>query len=286
MSIVTSKQIVDAAAGGGYGISAFNTQGGHYDIVRAIVESAVEERSPVILMAYEKNLEYYGYSHFVILAKHLAESSAVPIALHLDHSESVDSIEKAIESGFTSVMIDYSKKPIEDNIRITREVIKMAVPHGISVEAEIGELQRTDADANQEPKNLVDVEDVRRFLEKCRPDMLAVGIGNAHGFYKGEPNIRIDLLKSVREVAQDVPLVLHGTTGIPEETVRECIRNGVAKVNFGTIIRYNYLDYFKKALGGAVEHKDHTWRIARFTMEQLKEDVRKILRLTMSEGKV
>lgn len=285
MSIVNAAALVTKARREGYAVPALNTQGGSYDVVRAIVETAAEEKAPVILMAYEKNLEYYGYEGFVASTTHLVQRTGVNACLHLDHASTIENVNKALSCGFTSVMIDYSTRPLAENIQVTLEAIRMARPRTASVEAEIGELQRTADGTNQEPKNLVDPEEVRTFLAACRPDMLAIGIGNAHGFYKGEPHIRIDLLERVQRIAGDLPLVLHGTTGIPDEVVRQCIRSGVAKVNLGTMIRYKYLDYYRKGLEGAVDHQGHSWRIARYAMEQLKNDVRQVLRLCMADGK-
>lgn len=286
MSIVDSRSLASDAGKGNYAVAAINTQGGNYDILRAIVEVAEEERSPVILAAYEGNLEYYGFEWFGEYARWVAARATVPVALHLDHSHSVDAVLHAVRNGFTSVMIDYSTHPLAENIQVTKEVIRIARPLGISVEAEIGELQRIDeGSAAPENKNMVNPDDVSAFLAECRPDLLAIGIGNAHGFYKGTPDIRIDLLERVHALDRDLPLVLHGTTGIPDATVRECIANGIAKVNYGTIIRHRFLDHFKEGLEGTVEHKGHIWKVARYAKDQTKEEIRKIIRLVGSNGK-
>lgn len=286
MSIVDSRTLALNARKEDYAIAAINTQGGNYDIVRAIVEVAEEERSPVILAAYEGNLEYYGFEWFGEYARWVASRASVPVALHLDHAQSVDAVVRAVRNGFTSVMIDYSMRPLVENIEVTKEVIRIARPLGISVEAEIGELQRIEEGGGvQENKNMVDPDDVATFLGSCRPDLLAIGIGNAHGFYKGIPDIRIDLLKTVHELDRELPLVLHGTTGIPDEIVRACIANGIGKVNYGTIIRHRFLDYFKEGVEGGVEHKGHVWKVARYAKDRTKEEVRKIIRLVGSDRK-
>ena len=294
MGLVNSRDIVRDAAERGFAVAAINCQGGQYDIVRAIMETAAEERAPIILMAYEANTAYYGLDWLPRLASVLVQRFDVPTAVHLDHGSVPELVEQAAGSGFTSVMIDYSKKPLEENIEVTRRIIAAARPRGVSVEAEIGELQRNesgggaggDARAPEEPKNLVDPEHVRRFLASVDVDMLAVGIGNAHGFYKGEPHIRVDLLKEVRAIAGDTPLVLHGSTGIPEAVVKECIREGIAKINYGTIVRHNYFEYIRAGIGLEDEHKGHAWRLARYAMQRLKEDIRGIIRLTGSSGRL
>ena len=157
MSLIDSGRIVREASAGGYAVPAINTQGGNYDICRAVVETCEEEGSPVILMAYDKNLEYVGLDGFVAVAGHLASKVTVPVALHLDHSSSVEVVKKAVDAGFTSVMIDYSQNPIEENIEATSAVLDyLGQDRSVSVEAEIGELQRNDVDSRHFiPKNLV-----------------------------------------------------------------------------------------------------------------------------------
>ncbi len=271
MSLVSAKPLIDKAFADRYAVAAINTQGGNYDIVRAIAECAEEAKAPVILAAYEKNLEYYGFEWVGEYVGWAARRASVPIALHLDHASSFDVVLQAIRNGFTSVMIDYSTRPLAENIEVTKEVIRVARPLGISVEAEIGELQRLDeSGATQENKNMVNPDDVAEFLSACRPDFLAIGIGNAHGFYKGDPDIRVDLLDRVHALAPDLPLVLHGTTGIPDAVVRSCIQRGIAKVNYGTVIRTQFLDFVKEAAGGAIDHKGHVWRVARYAKDRVK----------------
>jgi len=292
VGLVSSKEIVRDAAQKGYAISAINCQGGQYDIVRSIMETATEERSPIILMAYEANTAYYGLEWLPRLVSILVEQFDIPAAVHLDHGSTAEMVEKAVGSGFTSVMIDYSQKPLEQNINVTNRVITLARPKGVSVEAEIGELQRnqnSDEGDNlvpAEPKNLVDPEHVRLFLEAVDIDMLAVGIGNAHGFYKGEPQIRTDLLKEVKIIARDTPLVLHGSTGIPEAVVKECIQIGIAKINYGTIVRHKFLKYMREGIELEHEHKSHIWRLSRYAKERLKEDIRSIIRVTGSNNRL
>ncbi len=286
MSISDSASVVTRALSGRYAVAAINTQGGNYDIVRAIVETAEEERAPVIIAAYEGNLAYTGYDWFAEFGRWIGARCSVPVAIHLDHAKSVESVTRAVEAGFTSVMIDYSTRSLTQNIAVTSEVIALARGRGVTVEAEIGELQRNEEGAGtHENRNMVDPEDVRTFLAKCRPDMLAIGIGNAHGFYKGEPDIRVDLLKQVHAIDPSLPLVLHGTTGIAAQVVRDCVSNGMAKVNYGTAIRYKYLEYVKAGIDGEIEHKGHMWRVQQHAKDRLKQDVRSILQLVGSSGK-
>ncbi len=299
MRLVPSGQIVREAAREGYAVAAINCQGGNYDIVRAVLETADEERAPVILMAYEKNTEYYGLGWLPTLVSALGPRYSIPVGVHLDHGQNIEAVEEAVDLGYTSVMIDYSTKPLEENIKATSRVIAAARNRGVSVEAELGELQRNQgagagaasgsaggsSGAASAAENLVDPRHVEQFLTEAPVDMLAVGIGNAHGFYKGTPNIRLDLLQEVNKVSGGTPLVLHGTTGIPPETVKACISNGMAKINFGTAVRVGFIDYLTAGANGDFDHKGHIWRLCRYAKDRVKEDIRTIIRLTGSAGR-
>ena len=284
MALVTSKELVLDAQKSGYAVPAINTQGGNYDIIRAVCEAAEETGSPVMLAMYVSNVHYYGMEWFAQVSKYFADKVSVPVAIHLDHGDVFESCMKAIKYGFTSVMLDCSKDPIQDNIEYTNEVIKAAHAVNVSVEAEVGELARLDAGGHQaENKNLASVEDVKAFTKECQPDLLAVGIGNAHGFYKGKPDIRLDVLQDIRKVT-DIPLVLHGATGIPDEDIKEAIAIGIAKINFGTVIRHNFMNYYKQGIN-MLDHKDHTWMVAKYAEEKLKEDVKDIIKLVGSANR-
>ncbi|EJX03591.1 fructose-1,6-bisphosphate aldolase, class II, partial [gut metagenome] len=152
------------------------------------------------------------------------------------------------------------------------------------VEAEIGELLRLDNGVPMENKNIVNPEEVRRFLELCQPDTLAIGIGNAHGYYRGKPEIHLEVLEAVRKFT-DMPLVLHGCTGMDEQVVKDAIKLGVAKINFGTEIRYKYVQHYQEALEN-MDHQGHSWKLSQAASDALAEDVKNIIRLSGSEGTV
>lgn len=272
------------AARNGYAIPAINTQGGNYDIIMAICKAAEEMRSPIILAHYVSTGAYAGHDWFVEVAKWCANKVSIPVSIHLDHGEDFDICMKALKLGFTSVMIDGSQKPTEENAAMTQEVVKVAHAFDVPVEAEIGELQRLDnAGVMLENKNIADPEQVRQFLTLCTPDTLAVGIGNAHGYYQGKPDIRLDVLRSVREFS-DIPLVLHGCTGMDEAIVKEAIGLGVAKINFGTEVRYKYVQHYQEALEN-LNHQGHSWKLSQYASNALAEDIKNIIRLSGSEGK-
>jgi ketose-bisphosphate aldolase len=284
MPLIDAATLVRQAHRNRYAVVQVNTNGGTYDITRAIVEAAEEERSPVILGAYEANLKYRGYAYAGMQMRFFAERASVPVAVHLDHGGSADACLQAIEAGFTSVMIDGSHLPIAQNVKAAREVVEMAKPRGISVEAEVGELQKLNPDGSMsEVKNLSDPDDVARMSRETGIDMLAVGIGNAHGFYKDAPNIRFDLLEKLA-AASSVPLVLHGTTGLADDVVRRCLAMGMAKANLGTLIRTRCVEFTAEVIAEG-KHQNHPWRVGVAVKDRLKPLIKGMLRVAGSSGR-
>lgn len=267
----------------GYAIPAINTQGGNYDIIMGICKAAEELKSPIILAHYVSTGAFSGHDWFVNVAKWCAGKVSVPVSIHLDHGDGFPICMEALRLGFTSVMIDGSTRPIEENAGLTQSVVNVAKYFNVPVEAEIGELQRLDNGVVMENKNVADPEQVRQFLDLCTPDTLAIGIGNAHGYYKGKPDIKLDVLREVRKFT-DIPLVLHGCTGMDESVVKEAISLGVAKINFGTEIRYKYVRHYEEALR-ELDHQGHSWKLSQYASNALCEDVKNIIRLSGSEGK-
>ncbi len=282
--LTNNLDLLRRASREGFAIPAINTQGGNYDIIRACCKAAEELRSPIILAHYVSTGAYSGNDWFVETAKWCAGKVDVPVSVHLDHGDGFPICMEALRLGFTSVMIDGSTLPIEENAAVTNEVIRTARCFGVPVEAEIGELLRLDNGVPMENKNIVDPEDVKRFLSLCQPDTLAIGIGNAHGYYRGKPDIHLDVLAAVRKFT-DIPLVLHGCTGMEEDIVRQAIRLGVAKINFGTEIRYKYVQHYQEGLE-KLEHQGHSWKLSQYASDALVEDVKKIIQLSGSVGKV
>ena len=268
----------------GFAIPAINTQGGNYDIIWACCRAAQEMRSPMILAHYVSTGAFSGNDWFVNVAKWCADKVDVPVSVHLDHGDGFPICMEALRLGFTSVMIDGSTRPIEENAAMTNEVLKVAKYFDVPVEAEIGELFRLDNGVPMENKNIVDPQEVRDFLKLCTPDTLAIGIGNAHGYYKGKPDIHLEVLEAVKE-STDIPLVLHGCTGMEEEVIRKAIKLGVSKINFGTEIRYKYLQYYEEGLNN-LDHQGHSWKLSMYASNLLVEDVKNIIELSGSAGTV
>ena len=271
------------AAREGYAIPAINTQGGNYDIIRACCKAAQELGSPMILAHYPGTGAYSGHDWFVRTAQWCAGQVEVPVSIHLDHGDSADLCAQALELGFTSLMIDGSRLPVEENAALTNQVLAMARDRAVPVEAEVGELLRLENGVALENKNIARPEQVRRFLQLCQPDTLAIGIGNAHGYYKGRPDIHLEVLEQVR-IFTDLPLVLHGCTGMEEDLVKAAIRLGVAKINFGTEIRWKYLENYRRGMD-ELDHQGRSWKVSQYASDALCEDVKRIIRLAGSEGK-
>lgn len=282
--LVTSKEMLLNAQKGKYAVAAINTQGGNYDIIWSICKAAEEMSSPVILAHYVSTGAYSGNDWFVQVSKWCANKVSVPVAIHLDHGDSFNICMEALKLGFTSLMIDASGKPVEENARITNEVLKVAHQFGVPVEAEIGELARLGLDgAVIGNKNIANPDEIKRFLELCSPDSLAIGIGNAHGYYKGAPDIRLEVLEVVRRFS-DIPFVLHGCTGMSEEVIKKSIDIGVCKINFGTQIRYDYVKHYKDAIEN-LDHQGHSWKLSQYVSDKLVEDVKKIIQVSGSANR-
>ncbi|MDD2554545.1 MAG: class II fructose-1,6-bisphosphate aldolase, partial [Desulfotomaculaceae bacterium] len=220
----------------GYAVGAFNCN--NMEIVQAIVAAAEAENSPVIMQASQGAIKYAGLDYIVAMAKLAAEGTNVPVALHLDHGTSYEQAIQCIHAGFSSVMIDGSKLPLAENIKLTRRVLDVARAVGVSVEAELGKIGGAEDDITVSERDalLTDPEEVATFVRETGVDSLAVAIGTAHGQYKGIPELDFPRLKKIKSMV-NIPIVLHGSSGVPDDAIREAIRLGVRKVNIDTNIR-------------------------------------------------
>lgn len=234
--LVSGKEILLDAHKKGYAVGAFNVN--NMEIVQAIIEAAKETNSPVILQASQGGLKYAGVEYIAAMAKVAAETAKVPVAIHLDHGTDFVQIMKCIRNGFTSVMIDGSKYPLEENIAITKKVVEIAHAVGVSVEAELGKIGGTEDDITVDERDatFTDPDEAERFVKETGVDYLAIAIGTAHGPYKGEPKLDFDRLKVIKE-RLNMPIVLHGSSGVPEDSIRKAVSLGVNKINIDTDIR-------------------------------------------------
>ncbi|HHW55787.1 MAG: class II fructose-bisphosphate aldolase [bacterium] len=226
MSLVPMKELLEDARRNKYCIPAFDYS--NYEMMRAVIEVAEEERSPVILMNLVVDMPNNGMEYLTAMAWEAADLATVPVVLHLDHCTDLDLMRRAIKAGYTSVMIDGSTLPFEENVELTRRVVAMARPRGISVEAELGHVGSAQED--DDASVLTQPEEVERFVEATDVDCLAVAVGTAHGVYKREPKLELDLLEAINKVSK-VPLVLHGGSGTPDDQIKGAIERGVAKLN-------------------------------------------------------
>ena len=238
--LVNLKELLDEAKLKKYAVGAFNCY--NYETIKGAMEVAEElGRSIIIAFGenYSSNMELGEVS---ALVTEMSKKSKIKVALHLDHCKSAEYIKEAINAGFTSVMYDGSNLNIEENIYRTKEIVKYAHEENVSVEAELGSLTLGDCSNEEESKEMdTNPEEAKRFVEETGIDALAVSIGTVHGMYKGKPNINIDILEKINLLV-DIPLVLHGGSGTPEKTIKECIDRGIAKINVNTEISVNVMD--------------------------------------------
>lgn len=235
MPLVTTKQMLLDAQKGNYAVGAFNVE--NMEMVMAVMEAAEELKSPVIMQTTPSTVKYAGLDFFLANVKAAAERASVPVAMHLDHGSSFELAMQAYRTGYTSIMIDGSHGSFEENIAVSKAVADACTPSGIPVEAELGKVGGKEDDLDGGDDNpYTDPDQAVEFVKHTGITFLAVAIGTAHGVYKGEPKLDLDRLSEIREVV-DIPLVLHGTSGVPDETVTECVNRGICKVNYATDLR-------------------------------------------------
>lgn len=235
MALVTTKQLLLDAQKGGYAVGAFNVE--NMEMVQAVVAAAEELRSPVIMQTTPSTVKYANLNYFYENVKVVAQESSVPVVIHLDHGNSFELAMQAYRTGYTSIMIDGSHEGFEDNIALTSAVVKACHPGEVPIEAELGKVGGKEDDLDGgEGDPYTNPQEAAEFVERTGIDSLAVAIGTAHGVYKGVPKLDFSRLSEIRK-AVSIPLVLHGTSGVPDEDVAECIKRGICKVNYATDLR-------------------------------------------------
>lgn len=260
MALVTSKEMFEKALVSDYAIGAFNVN--NMEIVQGIVEAAQIEKAPVILQVSAGARKYAKPAYLKHLVQAAIEDTGLDICLHLDHGEDFEICKKCVDDGFTSVMIDGSKHPFEENIALTKQVVEYAHAHGVVVEAELGKLAGVEDNVKVDARSatFTDPDEAKEFVERTGVDSLAIAIGTSHGAYKfkGEPYLDFERLKVIHNLIPDAPLVLHGAStvlkefvdkcneyggnipgaqGVPEEMIREATKYGICKVNIDTDLR-------------------------------------------------
>ena len=279
MPLVTTKKMFKDAYEGGYAIGAFNVN--NMEMIQAIVEAANECKSPVILQVSAGARKYANPVYLKHLVEAAVETTDIPIAMHLDHGADFEICKASIDGGFTSVMIDASSKPWDENIAITKKVVEYAHDHGVVVEAELGKLAGIEDDVNVAASDaqFTSPDEVEEFTSKTGIDSLAIAIGTSHGAYKfkpgQDPKLRIDILEEIGRRLPGFPIVLHGASsvpqdqvaiinsnggsmpnaiGIPESELRKAAKLAVCKINIDSDLRVAFTAAIRKHF---IEHPDH-----------------------------
>lgn len=281
MSLVTSKQLLLDAQSGGYAVGAFNIE--NMEMAQAVIAAAEALHSPVILQTTPGTLAYAPPELYYANVAAIAGTATVPVAIHLDHGSSYDLAMQALAAGYTSIMIDGSQKPFEENIAITSAVVEKCRAAGIPVEAELGKVGGKEDDLDGGEGGYTVPEEAAEFVRRTGVDSLAVAIGTAHGVYKGIPKLDIERISRIAALV-DVPLVLHGTSGVPDDTVRECIARGMCKVNYATDLRIAFTDGVKEYLQQNPSAYDPK-KYSAVGREKVKQYVMQKIRVCGSDGK-
>ncbi len=245
MSLVSTRKMLLDAQQGHYAVGAFNVE--NMEMAQAIIAAAEAQKAPVILQTTPGTLKYAEPATYYAIVAQLAEKAAVPVAIHLDHGDSFEMAARCLMANYTSVMIDGSRQDFEGNIAVTKKVVELASLENVPVEAELGTVGGKEDTLLDAGSQYTDPAKAAEFVERTGIDSLAVAIGTAHGVYKETPKLDVERLKEIRKVVS-IPLVLHGASGLSEEQVKDCIAEGICKVNIATELRIAYTEGVKEAL--------------------------------------
>lgn len=285
MTVVNMKNLLNNASVEKYGIGAFNVT--DLDMVRGVIAAAEMENSPVILQFAEVHKNYAPLEVLAPIMVDAARNTKVPVVVHLDHAETFDTILQAMHLGFSSVMIDASKMAYEDNIATTREIVKIAHALNVSVEAELGTMNREGGETNDFYDTLestfTDPKIAKDFVTKTGIDALAVAFGTVHGVYTKKPHLDFKRLAEINNEV-DVPLVMHGGSGLSDFEYQEAIRNGVRKINYYSTLAYNVANSVKEKLNKETK-QIFISDVSLWVIDLIKEDVSSKMRVFQSSGK-
>lgn len=254
----TLKFYLEKAQKEGFAIGQFNFS--DFTQVKAIVAAAQAAKSPIILGTSEGESKFFGLQEAVALRDVLRKKTGLPIFLNLDHGKSFEYLKEAVDAGYDMVHFDGSKLPMEENIKISKEVVKYAKKRGVVVEGEVGKIG-TESSKIYNEKFVIKDEDLtnpgqaKEYMEKTKVNLLAVSIGNFHGIEVSgiDPNLKIELLKKIKEVIGRVGLVLHGGSGTPEDDIREAIKSGIVKININTELRLAFSGNLRRVLNADLD---------------------------------
>ena len=279
--LVTSKQMLLDAQKGGYAVGAFNAE--NMEMVKAIIAAAQELRAPVMIQTTPSTVKYGGLETYASIVAAEARKATVPVCLHLDHGSSFELAVQAIKAGYTSNTRSSVHEEFEENIAVTSRVAEAAHPVDIPVEAELGKVGGKEDDLETEMDTNTDPAQAEEFVRRTGVDSLAVAIGTAHGFYVGTPVLDKERLSQIRQVV-DIPLVLHGASGLSDEDVKDCVKRGICKVNFATELRAAYTGAVKKLLAEKPETFDPK-ALGKAGMAAVTELVKERMKVCGCDGK-
>lgn len=255
MPLVTTKSMLNDAYQNHYAVGAFAAH--NLEILKAIIEAGEARGTPVIIQTTPGTIRYTGIDYTVSMVQTAAEGSRIPVALHLDHGDSFDTVCKCLRAGYTSVMIDGSGYPIEENIALVKKTVDAAHAMSVPVEAELGTIGGVEDDLVVEnaKAGLTNPESAVEFVTRSGIDSFAPAFGTAHGLYKKEPNLDFDRLKEISARVQ-IPLVMHGASGVPDGEVRKAIQLGASKVNFSTELKEVFAEELRQYLNENPKQSD------------------------------
>ncbi len=281
MPLVSSLELIKKAREEKKAIAAFNIH--NLETIQAVIEGAYELNAPVIIQTTPGTLRHAGIESVAAIVKALGNKYDIPIALHMDHCPSYDTIVSCIRNGYTSVMIDGAHHEYDENVALVKSVVKMAHAVGVQVEGEIGKIGGVEDDmfVNEADASYTIPEEAKKFVEDTGIDTLAVAIGTAHGMYKGEPNLDFERIAEIDGLV-DIPLVLHGASGVPDDQVIKAIRLGMAKINIATELKNPMVAAIRDVIANPEENDPRNYMGA--AKNAVKEVVKKKILLCGSEG--
>jgi ketose-bisphosphate aldolase len=243
MPLVNMKPLLRDAMDNGYAVAAFNLV--DYGTTKAMVAAAEEHNAPVICQTSTKTIQYWSHKEIVSWVRTVAEDSPVPVVLHLDHCKDLAMIEACAKAGWTSIMIDASELPFEENLRESLKVREIAEKYGVGMEAELGQIMGVEDDMHvaEEDSVLTDPEDAQKFCDALDLSAFACAVGTAHGYYKGDPVVDFDRIERINALTR-TPMALHGGTGLSDETFARAIARGSAKINISTNLKHVFVQSF------------------------------------------
>lgn len=281
-----AKELLYKAKQDGYAIGAFNTY--NLEVTQAIIRAGEAKKSPLTIQISETTIKYAGFKPLVSMVKAMIDDADIPIALHLDHGTTYETIMLCIDSGFSSVQIDGSALSFEENISLTQKVVKMAHQNGVFVQGELdktpGSHGGTVSEADVKKMGFTNPEKAKEFIERAGIDSFAISIGNSHGFSSGPVNLKFDILEETKKLVA-IPLVLHGGSGIPKSLIVQAINLGISEVNIDSEIGYAFTYTLRNLFGAPVETIDPR-KILAFTKDAMQKVVEEKLEWFGSVGKV